>query len=85
MKNVLLTIMVLSLCGCQMAKNLGRAVVSSTTGISRNITLYAADGQVIRGWQTKSSINDEGAVVCFYDSQGRAIQVAGTVVVEQIN
>lgn len=78
-------ILMLSLCGCQMAKNAGRIFISSTTGISRTITLYSFDGKIIRQWDTKSSINDEGAVICFYDNTGRAVQISGTVIVEQVN
>ncbi len=85
MRNLLLIALVISLCGCQMAKNLGRQIVSSTTGISRHITLYSNDGHIIRDWNTKSSINDEGAVICFYDSDGNAMQISGTVVVEQLH
>lgn len=85
MRNILLIVLVLSLCSCQMIKNAGRQIVSSTTGISREITLYSIDGKIIRKWKTKSSINDEGAVICFYDNKGNAVQVSGTVIVEQIN
>lgn len=85
MNKIIIGILVLSLCGCQMIKNAGRRIVSSTTGITRNITLYAVDGKVIKQWHTKSSINDEGSVICFYDSEGNAIQVSGTVIVEQVN
>ena len=84
MKNILLVVLVISLCSCQMIKNAGRQIVSSTTGISRAITVYSNDGHIIRTWTTKSSINDEGSVICFYDSEGNAIQVSGTVIVEQL-
>ena len=85
MKKLVLIGLVISLCGCQMIKNAGRQIVSSTTGISREITLYSVTGSVIRQWKTKSSINDEGAVICFYDDKGNAIQISGTVIVEQVN
>lgn len=85
MKTLALVIVLFCLCGCQMVKNLGRQIASSTTGISRNITLYSVDGKILKTWFTKSSINDEGAVVCFYDDKGMAVQISGTIIVQQVD
>ena len=84
MKNFLLIILVFSLCGCQAVKNVSRHIISSTSGINRQITLYSVDGHIIRGWHTTSMIEDEGSVVCFFDDDGNAIQISGTIIVEQI-
>lgn len=67
-----------------MIKNLGRHIVSNTSGINREITLYSVDGHVIKTWHTNSMIEDEGSVICFFDDNGNAIQISGTVVVEQV-
>lgn len=68
--------------GCGEFRNLTKHVHSSFTGLNRHITLYAADGKVIREWDTRAKTEDRGGTVWFV-VDGKAVTVSGTFVVEE--
>lgn len=55
---------------------------SGTVGLNRKVTLYSADGKILREWRGKYVIEDAGASIRFMH-EGRAITVSGTYVVEE--
>ncbi|HYF37201.1 MAG TPA: hypothetical protein VD994_18010 [Prosthecobacter sp.] len=55
---------------------------SDFVGLNRKVTLYTADGQVMRTWEGNFKVEDQGGSFRFID-EGRAITVSGTVVIEE--
>jgi len=66
--------------GC---RNEMKHLKSSVVGLNRVITLYDANGNVIRQWKTKAKVEPSGSSVWFLDDNGRATSIAGTFVVEE--
>ena len=84
MKRLMLVIVLCALCaGCSETANNIKHLKSSFVGLNRIITLYAADGKVIREWTTKANIEDNGGTIYFLDANGKAITVSGTFIVEE--
>lgn len=52
-------------------------------GLTRTITLYGADGQEVRRWQTKSAVSDKGGSCYFLDANGKAVTISGSFVIEE--
>lgn len=59
-------------------------IKSDLIGLKRKITLYDANGGVIRTWEGRFKIEIQGAYIAFIDDQGKEIKLSGTVVVEEI-
>jgi len=59
-------------------------IKSDLIGLKRKITLYDANGRVIREWEGRFKIEIQGAYISFIDDQGKEIKLGGTVVVEEI-
>lgn len=69
--------------GCASCSNDWKHIKSSVLGLKRTITLYAADGSVIREWHAKAKVEDNGGTAYFIDDGGHAITVSGTFVIEE--
>lgn len=80
---VLLIAVALILPGCGAAANNLKHLQSSMIGLNRKITLYSANGEVIKTWSTKAKIEDHGGTVYFLDSKSKAITISGTFTVEE--
>ena len=68
--------------GCAGCRQQVSHMKSGVFGLSREITLYANDGSVIRTWKTKGSVEDQGGSFRFL-VDGKAITIAGTAVIEE--
>lgn len=68
--------------GCGLGKNISKHIHSATTGLDRKITLYAADGHIIKEWRTTAQIEDQGGSVQFI-VDGKSVYIAGTFTVEE--
>jgi hypothetical protein len=55
---------------------------SKWIGLDRTITLYANDGKPIKKWDCRSQVEDNGGSFRFM-SNGKAVQISGTVVIEE--
>lgn len=55
---------------------------SQLVGLNRKITLYANDGSVIKQWETRGTVEDQGGSFRFL-ANGKAVTLAGTVVIEE--
>lgn len=51
-------------------------------GLDRTVTLYANDGSIIRTWRLCGQVEDRGGSFRFL-YKGNAIQVSGTVLIEE--
>ena len=81
----LLTCLAASLWGCteRQRKNL-KHFKSDLIGLKRKVTLYDAQGKVIRQWKGRFKIEIQGNYISFIDDNGKDIKVSGTVVVEEL-
>ena len=70
------------LTGCADMENSMKHTQSSFVGLIRIVTLYSANGNVIKEWHTKSKIEYEGSVAWFLYG-GKAIAISGTFTVEE--
>ena len=82
MKKVLMLILCCTmLSGCAMINTVKHAQ-SSWIGLNRTITLYSGDGQIIKQWQTRSKVEDQGGSAYFL-VDGKAINISGTYIIEE--
>jgi hypothetical protein len=81
---VVLLAFVLSLSGCARWTNTVKHFVASTVGTQRQITLYTADGRVLRQWKCDCSVEMRGGDAWFITEQGKSVAVMGSVVVEEL-
>ena len=56
---------------------------SSVSGLNRHVTLYDNSGTVIKEWFTKTNVEYNGAT-CRFLSEGKAIVISGTIIIEEI-
>lgn len=82
MKKILLALAVVSLVGCGQVDAVKNDFKSMTGQLARTVTLYAADGRVIKAWQTTNQIRYAGPVAAFIDNDGINVRVSGTFVIE---
>jgi hypothetical protein len=83
MKNILIMSLIsVSLVGCGRVDSFVNSVKSSTGGLERTVTLYSANGQVIKSWKTDNSIDYVGSVAGFIAKDGTNVRVSGTFVIE---
>lgn len=84
MKRLIVLIgLTLSLTGCGALENAGHQTFASMVKTDRRITLYAADGSILKIWQGRFNLDSEGGMIYFVD-KGKAIVVNGTFTVEEI-
>jgi len=55
---------------------------SNWFGLNRKITLYSADGRVIREWQGQYNLEVDSNTVRFIEN-GKAVHISGTFVIEE--
>ena len=82
MKKTILTLAAVALlagCGLQ---NTFKHVESSLIGLRRVITLYDANGGVIKRWATTAKVEDNGGTAYFIVN-GKAVTIAGTFIIEE--
>lgn len=70
------------LAGCGRIENQWSSFKSATGLITRTVTLYTANGAVIKVWTTDNEVLYEGPVAKFIDKNGITVRVSGTFVVE---
>lgn len=74
----------LMLDGCASCENMGQQFRSATVGIKRKVTLYSANGTIIKEWTMKGEIEDSGSMIYFVDDFGHPVLAQGTLVAEEI-
>ena len=75
-------IVALLLSGCQDMQQAWSHTESSFVGLNRHITLFSADGHVVREWDGRFNIETKDGMLRFL-SNGKAVIVQGTYVVEE--
>jgi hypothetical protein len=80
-----ITIFVLSaiiLAGCGQVDSTINSFKSSAGLLERKVTLYTADGTVLRTWVTDNQIEYAGPVAGFIAKDGTNVRISGTFVIE---
>ena len=83
MKKILIAIAVLvALSGCGRIDTVVNKFESAAGMLNRTVTLYTADGKVIKTWETKNQIDYIGGVAAFIDKDGVNVRISGTFIIE---
>ncbi len=69
--------------GCGVGANALKHLHSSFTGLNHKITLYSANGAVIKEWVTQAKVEDNGGTCFFLDDKDKAVTISGTFVVQE--
>jgi hypothetical protein len=69
--------------GCAGCSNNLKHMKSDFVGLKRTITVYSADGTVIKEWKTQAKVEDQGGTCYFLDEDGKAIIISGTFIIEE--
>lgn len=80
----LILAVVLILDGCAGCEQTVSHMKSSAVGLNRVITLYDCSGNVIKTWNIKGTVEDQGGSFRFL-YEGKAITISGTVVIEEVS
>lgn len=81
----ILVIALITTSGCteRQRKNL-KHFKSDIIGLKRKVTLYDAQGKIIKQWQGRFKIEIQGNYISFIDDNGKDVKISGTVVVEEL-
>lgn len=83
MKRILaLVVIAVALSACGRVDSEISSLKSSVGMLKRTVTLYSANGAVIKSWTTTNQIAYPGTMVAFIDDKGENVRVSGTVIVE---
>jgi hypothetical protein len=77
-----LAIAALVLSGCGRIDGVVNSWKSYSGLLERTVTLYDANGKVIKSWVTDNEITYQGPVAGFVAKDGTNVRVAGTIVIE---
>ena len=82
MKKLIIIASLILLSGCGRVDGLVNSFKSYTGNLDRTVTLYTANGEVIKSWETNNEILYSGPVAAFIDKKGMNVRVSGTFVIE---
>ena len=71
------------LASCNSCRQDIKGIKSRTVGIERTITLFDANGKVIRTWNINSTYKTAGTGIDFLDEHGKFVAINGTFIVEE--
>ena len=71
------------LTGCGSGSNVLKHLHSSFSGLNRKITLYSANGTVLKEWVTQAKVEDNGGTCFFLDDRYKAIKISGTFIIQE--
>jgi hypothetical protein len=77
-----LVILAVAFTSCAECDQMGSHMKSSFVGLQRHVILYANDGSIIRSWEVKGTVEDQGGSFRFLDN-GKAITISGTIIIEE--
>lgn len=69
--------------GCGSIENAGHGLFAELVKVDRQITLFSADGRVLKIWKGRYNIHSEGGMIYFVD-HGKSVLINGTFTVEEI-
>lgn len=78
-----IALIAVALSSCQGIKNGAKDFQANFEGINRTITLYSADGTLIKSWNTGNvSIRTQGSSVDWIQN-GKRVIISGTYIIEE--
>jgi predicted small secreted protein len=78
----IVAIATVTLAGCGKIDSAVNGIKSATGMLERTVTLYNANGQVIKSWVTDNQIEYAGPVAGFIAKDGTNVRVSGTFIIE---
>ena len=81
-KFLLLGLVVVFMSGCGVQTNL-KHLKSNIIGLDRVVTLYSATGEVLKTWNGRYKVEDNGGSISFIHN-GKTVKLSGTYTVEEI-
>jgi hypothetical protein len=81
-KIVAVSLLLVALTGCGRIDSVVNRFESAAGLLNRTVTLYDANGKVIKSWETNNEISYGGPVAGFIDKNGMNVRVAGTIIIE---
>ncbi len=81
---ILLLLSITQIVGCAGCSNGWKHLQSTVTGLKRKISLYNANGETIRVWETKAKVEDQGGTCYFLDDDGKSMIISGTFIIEEL-
>lgn len=82
-KIVALVSVAILMSGCGRVENWWSHKTSKWIGIDRVVTLYAANGTVIKSWTVDNEIEYPGTGMRFIDEKGNTVTISGTIIAEE--
>ncbi len=80
---VLAVICIGLLASCNSCRQEFKRVKSNSVGIERTITLFDANGKVIKTWNIDSTYNASGTGISFLDKNEKFVAINGTFIIEE--
>jgi hypothetical protein len=71
------------LASCNSCRQEVKRLKSNSVGIQRTITLFDANGKVIKTWNIDSTYKTAGTGIDFLDEHGKFVAINGTFIVEE--
>lgn len=81
-KLLLVSLLTVFLVGCGRIDTIFNKVKSTTGFLERTVTLYDANGKIIKSWETTNSIDYAGPAAGFIDKNGLNVRISGAFVIE---
>lgn len=80
---IAMSIITIMTTGCNGCRNNWKHFKSNTVGIGRTVTLYNANGGVIKSWEIDSKVEDKGGTCQFLNNKGKSATISGTFIIEE--
>jgi hypothetical protein len=71
------------LVSCNSCRQDLKSITSHTVGIKRTVTLFDANGKVIKLWNINSTYQTSGTGINFLDNDEKFVAINGTFIVEE--
>lgn len=71
------------LASCNSCRQDIKAIKSRTAGINRTVTLYDANGKLVRSWDINSTYQTAGTGINFLDKNEKFVAINGTFIIEE--
>ena len=82
MKKLFIIALAFLLVGCGQIDATVDSVKSATGLLNRTVTLYNADGTILKKWETDNQIEYSGSLAAFIAKDGTNVRISGTFVIE---
>ncbi len=71
------------LASCNSCRQEFKRIKSNSTGIERTVTLFDANGKIIKVWNIDSTYQSPGTGINFIDKNEKFVAINGTFIIEE--